>query len=67
MKDSKKTEEGITVKKAENFSEWYTQVLQKAELMDYTAVSGSIVMTLPVTSRLQSVASAAVSTIVSSV
>src|SRR3990172_162678 len=44
MKDSKKTEEGITVKKAENFSEWYTQVLQKAELMDYTAVSGSIVI-----------------------
>jgi prolyl-tRNA synthetase len=27
-------EEGITVKKSENFSEWYTQVIQKAELAD---------------------------------
>jgi prolyl-tRNA synthetase len=29
-----KSEEGITVKKEENFSEWYTQVVQKAELAD---------------------------------
>ncbi len=28
------SELGITVKKSENFSEWYTQVLQKAELVD---------------------------------
>lgn len=27
-------EEGITIKKAENFSEWYTQVVEKAELSD---------------------------------
>lgn len=27
-------EEGITVKKEENFSEWYTQVVEKAELAD---------------------------------
>jgi prolyl-tRNA synthetase len=27
-------EEGITVKKEENFSEWYTQVVEKAELSD---------------------------------
>jgi len=27
-------EEGITVKKEENFSEWYTQVVQKSELAD---------------------------------
>jgi len=27
-------EEGITVKKKENFSEWYSQVVQKAELAD---------------------------------
>lgn len=27
-------QEGITVKKSENFSEWYTQVVQKAELAD---------------------------------
>jgi prolyl-tRNA synthetase len=29
-----KSQEGITVKKQENFSEWYTQVLEKAELTD---------------------------------
>lgn len=34
---------GITVKKDENFSEWYTQVIQKADLSDYTKVSGCIV------------------------
>lgn len=27
-------QEGITVKKSENFSEWYTQVIEKAELSD---------------------------------
>ncbi|MBU3905118.1 MAG: proline--tRNA ligase [Nanoarchaeota archaeon] len=27
-------QEGITIKKAENFSEWYYEVLQKAELVD---------------------------------
>jgi prolyl-tRNA synthetase len=30
----KKSEEGITVKKDENFSEWYTQVVKKTELAD---------------------------------
>jgi len=30
----KKSEEGITVRKEKNFSEWYTQVVQKAELAD---------------------------------
>jgi prolyl-tRNA synthetase len=30
----KKFEEGITVKKNENFSEWFTQVLEKGELVD---------------------------------
>jgi prolyl-tRNA synthetase len=29
-----KSEEGLTVKKGENFSEWYTQIIQKAELAD---------------------------------
>jgi prolyl-tRNA synthetase len=28
------SEQGITVKKSENFSEWYSQVIQKAELAD---------------------------------
>lgn len=40
----KKTQEGITVEKDKNFSEWYIQVIQKGELMDYTNVSGSIVI-----------------------
>ncbi len=31
---TKKSQEGLTVKKEENFSEWYTQVVQKAELAD---------------------------------
>ena len=31
---SKKSEEGITAKKNENFSEWFTQVVQKCELAD---------------------------------
>jgi prolyl-tRNA synthetase len=39
----KKQTLGLTVKKDEDFSEWYTQVIQKAELADYTAVSGCIV------------------------
>lgn len=30
----KETKQGLTVKKSENFSEWYTQVIQKAELVD---------------------------------
>ena len=30
----KENKEGITVKKEENFSEWYTQIVQKAELAD---------------------------------
>ena len=32
----------ITAKKAENFSEWYTQVATKSEFVDYTAVSGAL-------------------------
>ena len=28
------SKQGITIKKSENFSEWYTQILQKAELAD---------------------------------
>mgnify|MGYP000011709677 CR=1 FL=1 len=39
---AKETQEGITVKKSENFSEWYTQLITKSELVDYTAVSGCI-------------------------
>ena len=37
-------EVGITVLKRENFSEWYTQVVIKAELADYAPVKGLIVL-----------------------
>jgi prolyl-tRNA synthetase len=35
---------GITVKKNEDFSEWYTQVVLKASLADYAPIKGFIVM-----------------------
>ena len=37
------SQEGITAKKSENFDEWYTQVMLKAELADYSPVSGCMV------------------------
>lgn len=40
--EAKDKELGITVKKAENFSEWYTQVLLKSNFIDYTDVSGCL-------------------------
>jgi prolyl-tRNA synthetase len=43
MLDSVK-ETGITVKKNENFSEWYSQVVLKAGLADYAPVKGFIVL-----------------------
>jgi prolyl-tRNA synthetase len=43
MTEQKKSQEGLSVKKEENFSEWYTQLITKAELADYTSVSGCIV------------------------
>jgi len=41
---SKKDEKGITVKKEQDFSEWYSQLLQKAELIEYTDVSGCYIL-----------------------
>jgi prolyl-tRNA synthetase len=35
---------GITIKKAENFSEWYNQVVLKAELADYSPIKGCMVI-----------------------
>ncbi len=35
-------DEGITIKKGENFSEWYSQVVQKGELADYGPIQGTI-------------------------
>ncbi len=41
MKKEKKHESGITAEKDE-FSEWFTQIMLKADLADYTDVSGCI-------------------------
>lgn len=35
---------GITIKKEENISEWFTEVITKAELIDYSDVSGCMVI-----------------------
>jgi prolyl-tRNA synthetase len=35
---------GITVKKNQDFSEWYVQVVQKAELADYAPVKGCMII-----------------------
>ena len=40
-KDKKKeTKLGLTAKKAENFPDWYTEVVREAELISYYTVSG---------------------------
>jgi len=38
------TKIGITEKKNDNFSEWYTQVVTRAELVDYSSVKGFIIL-----------------------
>jgi len=43
----KKTQEGLTVKKNEDFSEWYTQIIQKAELIDIRLGIKGFVVTRP--------------------
>lgn len=40
---SKPSQEGMTVKKEDNFDEWYTQVILKGEIADYSPVSGCMV------------------------
>jgi prolyl-tRNA synthetase len=40
---AKQTQEGLTVKKEDNFTEWFTQLMLKAEVADYSSVSGCIV------------------------
>ncbi|MDH5374276.1 MAG: proline--tRNA ligase [Candidatus Bathyarchaeota archaeon] len=37
------SEMGITVKKSENFSEWYTQVVLKSGLADYAPIKGCMI------------------------
>ncbi len=43
MAKDKTQELSITVKKEDDLSEWYTQVITKADLIDYTKVSGCVV------------------------
>lgn len=40
MSKGQQHQEGITVTRKDNFSEWYIQVLTKAELIEYGDVSG---------------------------
>lgn len=40
---SRPSQEGMTAKKEENFDEWYTQVILKSEMADYSPVSGCMV------------------------
>lgn len=35
---------GITVKKEEDFSQWYTQIVTKAKIIDYSSVKGFVVL-----------------------
>lgn len=44
-KNNKSNKEGLRVKKSENFSEWYTQIIEKAEIVDIrTGMKGFIVV-----------------------
>ena len=43
-KQPQNSKEGLTVKKEENFSEWYTQLILKTNLADYSSVSGCIIL-----------------------
>ncbi len=44
MAGTDKDSKGLTVKKSEDFSEWYTQVVQKAELADYAPIRGFMII-----------------------
>ena len=39
-----KDNKGMTIKKSENFSDWYTELLQKAELVDYAPIKGFMII-----------------------
>ncbi|MGC8849663.1 MAG: proline--tRNA ligase, partial [Candidatus Bathyarchaeia archaeon] len=42
--DGKTVDIGITVRKNEDFSEWYTQLVVKARIADYSSVKGFMVL-----------------------
>lgn len=35
---------GVTIKKGENFSEWYTEVILKSGLADYAPIKGCMII-----------------------
>ena len=39
----KESEEGLTIKKEDDFSEWFQQLVLKSELADYSPVSGCMI------------------------
>src|SRR3989338_1576522 len=41
---AKQDEKGITVKKSEDMPEWYSQVIIKSELADYSSIKGCMVL-----------------------
>ncbi len=43
LNGKKQSQLGLTVKKNEDFSEWYVQIVRKAELADYAAIKGFII------------------------
>jgi prolyl-tRNA synthetase len=44
MSENKKSQEGITIKKEEDISEWYEQICLKSELAEFSPVKGSIII-----------------------
>lgn len=56
--EGKEDEKGVTVKKEENFSEWYNQLVLKAELADYGPVQGTMAImpyTYAIWERIQAI------------
>ena len=42
--EKKETTLGLTAKKEGDMSTWYTEIIQKADLADYSSVSGCIIL-----------------------
>src|SRR3990167_3571889 len=40
----KKSKQGFSVKKSDDISEWYSEVVQKAELADYSQIKGFMII-----------------------
>jgi prolyl-tRNA synthetase len=44
IQEERKKQVGITVKKSEEFSEWFSQIVEKAGLADYASAKGFIIL-----------------------